>query len=155
MQFQKIKHNWKIISISLFSLLCVCVMALYYISCQWTLKEVTRYCIDEQCISVVHLYKPNISGGLRYTRIYKDRIFFRFQLERNNYIEFPALEETVLVSSSLLNGQFIILSDNEFKIHGNVDNVAVVKDRPLYFDTSYISTIDLGLMFVSKNKKLY
>ena len=53
----------------------------YAIYCELNPKEVSRYCVDTQCISVVKQYKPVVSGGDVYIRIYQDRILFRFQLE--------------------------------------------------------------------------
>ena len=70
-------------------------------------KKVAIYCIDGKYISAVIQYKPTISGGDKYIRIYHKKILSRFQLHTNEYIEFPT-ETDVLISRKLSNNKFII-----------------------------------------------
>lgn len=116
----------------------------YAIYCELNPKEVSRYCVDTQCISVVKQYKPVVSGGDVYIRIYQDRILFRFQLETKGYIELP-LETHALISKRLVSDKFIVSSQGiPVEKHGGVKNINF--DLIKFYseeDADNISTYDL------------
>jgi len=116
----------------------------YAIYCKLNPKEVSRYCVGTQCISVVKQYKPVVSGGDVYIRIYQDRILFRFQLETKGYIELP-LETHALISKRLVGDKLIVSSQGiPVEKHGGVKNINF--DLIKFYsegDADNISTYDL------------
>lgn len=112
-------------------------------------KKVATYCIDGECISVVIQYKQTISGGDKYIRIYHRKISSRFQLNVNEYIEFPA-ETDVLISKRLFNNRFIISAQTyPATVIGSYGNLEL-KIMELYSegDENNISTSDLPYQYL-------
>lgn len=125
--------KWKVILIILY-------IAIYGIYCKLEPKKVSHYCIDDQCISIVR----QAAGRDSYIRIYQDRIFFRFQLERRGYIELP-IETHALISKRLSDNKFIVSAQAlPVKSHGYVDNIKFnqIKDYS-EGDAENIPTYDL------------
>jgi hypothetical protein len=100
---KQVHKSIQILSILLILTLIICT---YYF---FNPKKIAIYCIDGECVSVVIQYKPTISGGDKYIRIYHRKISFRFQLIINDYIEFP-VETEVLISRRLVNNKFVVSS---------------------------------------------
>lgn len=72
-------------------------------------KKLTHYCIDKACISIVIRYGDSGINSPIYLRIYDKKIFARFQLEINDYIEF-IFEGNVFISNILFDNKINILS---------------------------------------------
>lgn len=89
-------------------------------------------------------YKPSVSGGDSYIRIYQDKIWFRFQLEMKGYIEL-LIETHALISRKLINDKFLISSQGfPVKTNGVVRNIEF-KRQKFYSegDAENIATFDL------------
>lgn len=127
-----------------FTLLVVILCSMYYIYCRYLdQQKVAYYCIDKQCISIVHLYKDYGINSPTYARIYAGKILFRFQVRTKNYAEL-LMEDDISISKKILGNKFIIYGSLPV-IYGNVDNIEV-KEATGYIDrasTDYIVSRNL------------
>ena len=127
-----------------FVLLLVMFLGVYYIYCHYfNQQKVAHYCIDKQCISIVHSYKSLSVNAPRYAKIYEGKILFRFQAIMKNYAEL-LMEDDISISKKLLENKFIIYGSLPV-MHGNVDNIEI-KEATGYTDrssTNYIVSRDL------------
>lgn len=106
------------------------------------------YCVKTQCISIVEIYKGGGVNAVSYIRIYEKRIFFRFQLEMNNYISFLTpfgeMDETedIHISEKLFNNKIVVKAISPIKTNGSVENIKLELDN-YNLDDSDISLHDL------------
>ncbi len=115
-----------------FVLLGVMFCGMYYLYCHYfDQQKIAHYCIDKQCISIVHSYKSLSVNSPKYAKIYKGKILFRFQTIMKNYAEL-LMEDDVSISKKPLENKFIIYGSLPV-MHGNVDNIEV-KEATGYID---------------------
>lgn len=142
--YHKIRYRKIYILRISFTLLVVILCSMYYIYCRYLdQQKVAYYCIDEQCISIVHLYKDYGINSPTYARIYAGKILFRFQVRAKNYAEL-LMEDDISISKKILGNKFIIYGSLPV-IYGNVDNIEV-KEATGYIDrasTDYIVSRNL------------
>ncbi|HEZ0134627.1 hypothetical protein I7S79_05620 [Neisseria meningitidis] len=143
--YHKIRYRKICILRTSFILLVVILCSMYYIYCRYLdQQKVAYYCIDEQCISIVHLYKDYGINSPTYARIYAGKILFRFQVRAKNYAEL-LMEDDISIGKKILGNKFIIYGSLPV-IYGNVDNIEV-KEATGYIDRSSTDYI------VSRNLK--
>ena len=99
--YNKIRYSKICILRTSFTLLVVILCSMYYIYCRYLdQQKVAYYCIDEQCISIVHLYKNYGINSPTYARIYAGKILFRFQVRAKNYAEL-LMEDDISISKKI------------------------------------------------------
>lgn len=117
----------------------------YAIFCYLFPMKVSRYCIENKCISIVIQYKQNISGGDKFIRIYKKNVNTRLLLNFGDYIEYP-LETDILISKKLIMSK-INLSSQGMPIlqKGNILDVVSFREIDFYSegDDENFSTLSL------------
>ena len=107
-------------------------------------KKVARYCLHDDCITVVMQYEDSVSGGNSQLRLYKRNILTRYFLDFGSYAEFP-IEKHFLISDKLIDNKFIIYSQSLPKIYGDLENEITFKKIMYYSEggNSTISSFDL------------
>ena len=107
-------------------------------------KKVARYCLNNECITVVMQYQNSVSGGNSQLRVYKRNILTRYFLAFGSYAEFP-IETHFLISDGLIDNKFVISSQSLPKIHGELEDKIIFEEIPTYSegDNSHISSFDL------------
>ncbi|MBP3221861.1 MAG: hypothetical protein J6M43_07485 [Neisseriaceae bacterium] len=127
MLFQHIKTHILGIILVLLGIMIFC--GLYIIGCHISPVSTATYCVKTQCISIVEIYKGGGVNAVPYIRIYEKRIFFRFQLEMNNYISFLTpfgeMDETedIHISEKLFNNKIVVKAISPIKTNGSVENI--------------------------------
>ena len=127
-----------------FILIGVIFFGMYYIYCRYLdPQKIAYYCIDKQCISIIHFYKSFSINSPEYAKVYEGKILFRFQTKINNNAEF-LMEDDISISKKLSDHKFIIYGSFPV-MHGNIDSIEI-KEATGYIDrsgTDYIVSRDL------------
>lgn len=107
-------------------------------------KEKAKYCIDDQCITIVLQYDRVISGGNSKLRIYKRNIYTRYFLGFGDYAEFP-IETHFLLSKQLFNNRILISSQSIPIVKGDLGDKVVFQELNYYSegDKQNIPSFDL------------
>ncbi len=130
-------------------LLSIIFCGMYYTYCHYLdQQKIAHYCINKQCISIVHSYKNLNINAPTYAKIYEGKILFRFQTKMKNHAEL-LMEDDILISKKPLENKFIIYGSLPV-MHGNVDNIEV-KEAADYIDrvgTDYIESKDLKFKYL-------
>lgn len=131
-----------------FTLLMIIFCSMYYIYCRYLdQQKLAHYCIDGQCISIVHLCNNCGINSPTYARIYTGKILFRFQTKAKNYAEL-LMEDDILISKKTLGNKFIIYGSLPV-MNGKLDNIEIKEAA------GYINRDDIDYIVSKKLKFRY
>ncbi len=94
-------------------------------------KKIAKYCIEDECITIVVQYHRVISGGNSQIRVYVKEVHTRYFLDFSSYAEFP-VETHFLISKNLVDNKFIISSQSLPTIKGNLGNKVIFQEIDYY-----------------------
>lgn len=130
-------------------LLGVIFCSIYYIYCRYfDQQKIAYYCIDKQCISIIHFYKNSSINSPMYVKIYKGKILFRIQAKFRNHTEL-LMEDDILIGKKPLDNKFIIYGSMPV-IHNNVSNIKIKEINSYTYNclTDYIVSRDLKFRYL-------
>ena len=139
-------HHKKLLFKITATLSTVLLGSLYALYCYIEPIKIADYCIDGQCIYIVHQYDGGGVNAVSYLRIYDKKIYSRFQLETNNHIAFltpwDEMEDCVCLSDKLVDNKVVIKGFKPVKINGKLDNIKLELSN-YKLDKSDVSVKDL------------